>query len=278
MEDEAAATTQQPKDDGGEAGEAVMAAAPVEVFGDASYGTIEVLQFLEDRGAVPNVKVAAPSARRGLFSKDEFRIDLDKNAVTCPNGRLVQIRLTKDGSGRADFGVACKNCPLALQCTKNTKGGRTIRIHPHERKLHDERSRQKNPQWRANYKATRPKVERKIAHMMHRRHGGRRARMRGVERVARDFAMLGAAINLQRLARLGARPPSPERARPRGPNTRRSRTWRHACRPSWCAPMPTARIRALVALHQRPGNACLWLPGRPQNGHVGGDWCLTPVS
>ena len=55
----------------------------------------------------------------------------------------------------------------------------------------------------ADYKATRPKVERKIGHLMHRRHGGRRARVRGRLKVAADFAPLAAAINLARLAALG---------------------------------------------------------------------------
>ena len=52
---------------------------------------------------------------------------------------------------------------------------------------------------------TRPKVECKLAHMMRRKHGGRRARMRGRLRVGHDFALLAAAINLARLAMLGVR-------------------------------------------------------------------------
>ena len=51
--------------------------------------------------------------------------------------------------------------------------------------------------------ATRPKVERKIAHLMRRRHGGRRARVRGRLKVGADFALLAAAVNLARLAVLG---------------------------------------------------------------------------
>jgi hypothetical protein len=39
---------------------------------------------------------------------------------------------------------------------------------------------------------------------MRRRHGGRRARVRGQLKVAADFALLAAAINLARLAVLGA--------------------------------------------------------------------------
>ena len=53
--------------------------------------------------------------------------------------------------------------------------------------------------WRAGYRATRPKVERKIGHLMRRRHGGRRARVRGLVKVAADFALLAAAVNLARL-------------------------------------------------------------------------------
>jgi IS5 family transposase len=38
---------------------------------------------------------------------------------------------------------------------------------------------------------------------MRRRHGGRRARVRGLAKVAADFALLAAAVNLARLGVLG---------------------------------------------------------------------------
>jgi len=38
---------------------------------------------------------------------------------------------------------------------------------------------------------------------MRRRHGGRRARTRGLHRVSADFNLLAAAVNLTRLAVLG---------------------------------------------------------------------------
>ena len=40
---------------------------------------------------------------------------------------------------------------------------------------------------------------------MRRRHGGRRARVRGTTRVDADFRLLAAAVNLARLAVLGVR-------------------------------------------------------------------------
>ena len=176
---------------------------PVEVYGDASYGTAEGLLHLEEAGAEPYVKVQGATAPGGLFTKDVFRIDLENETVTCPNDQLVPIRRSKDGSGLASFGIACKSCPLAPSCT-TSKEGRNIRLHPHERILRDTRTRQKSPAWRAKYRATRPKVERKLGQLMRRRHGGRRARMRGTERVAQDFTLLCAAVNLGRLATLEA--------------------------------------------------------------------------
>ncbi|WP_165968631.1 transposase [Saccharopolyspora elongata] len=84
------------------------------------------------------------------------------------------------------------------------ESGRTIRISPYEAHLAAGRARQADPVWKADYRATRPKVERKIGHVMRRRHGGRRARVRGQVKVAADFGLLAAAVNLARLAVLGA--------------------------------------------------------------------------
>ena len=76
-------------------------------------------------------------------------------------------------------------------------------VGPYEEQLATARQRQSDPAWKADYRATRPKIERKIAQLMRRRHGGRRARVRGQPKVSADFALLAAAVNLARLAVLG---------------------------------------------------------------------------
>jgi hypothetical protein len=78
-----------------------------------------------------------------------------------------------------------------------------VAIHSQEAELTAARTRQRDPAWLADYRATRPKVERKLAHLLRRRHGGRRARVRGLVRVAQDFKLLAAAVNLARLSTLG---------------------------------------------------------------------------
>jgi hypothetical protein len=175
------------------------------VYGDAAYGAGEILDHLHTNGIEAKTKVQAPNAPAGKFTKDRFDIDLQHQQVTCPNGVTIPVRPVNGHArhaGKADFAAHCVHCPLRGQCT-DSKTGRSITISHHEAHLAAARTRQTNPAWQADYRATRPKVERKLAHLMRRRHGGRRARMRGRLRVAADFTLLAAAVNLARLATLG---------------------------------------------------------------------------
>ena len=174
------------------------------VYGDNAYGSGENQSRLEEEGFDSRCKTQEPTAAGGFFTKDRFEIDLERRTVTCPNGVTVTISAHKSGSrdGMAYFGDSCTRCPLRSQCT-SSRGGRTISLSRHEGALARARARQKDPGWIADYRANRPKVERKIGHLMRRRHGGRRARVRGLQRVAADFTLLAAATNLARLAVLG---------------------------------------------------------------------------
>jgi hypothetical protein len=174
--------------------------APV-VYGDAAYGTGALLAELDQRGVTAMTKVVAPTAPAGHFTKQQFRIDLDQGTVTCPARLTVPIIPARGGSGVARFGRACAACPLASACT-SSPAGRTVTVHPQEARLQAARSRQRDPAWRADYRAHRPTVERKLAHLL-RRHGGRRARVRGLLRVGQDWRLLAAAVNLARFATLG---------------------------------------------------------------------------
>jgi hypothetical protein len=173
------------------------------VYGDAAYGAGELLARLDNSGVYNGLKVQPPARITGHYGKDSFTIDLDAKTVTCPAGVIAGIRAHGGRhAGTAEFGAACADCPLRGGCT-TAKAGRTIAISPYETQLAAGRARQIDPTWKADYRATRPKVERKIGHLMRRRHGGRRARMRGLVKVAADFSLLAAAVNLARLGRLG---------------------------------------------------------------------------
>jgi hypothetical protein len=179
------------------------AAEPVEIYGDASYGTADLVEKIEAAGAEANVKVQAASPpRAGLYSQDHFKIDIQAGTARCPAGVLVNLRVLENGAATASFAASCTSCPQRALCTASVSG-RVLEIHPKHGTLVRSRARQRDTKWRQRYRATRPKVERKIGHLMRRKHGNRNARMRGCEKIRHDFALLAAATNLARLAVLG---------------------------------------------------------------------------
>jgi Transposase DDE domain/Transposase domain (DUF772) len=176
------------------------------VYGDSAYGSGPLLASLHAASIDPRVKIQAAVAPRGHFTKAQFRIDLGAGSVTCPAGRTAPIIYHPNPRhrhhGQASFGAACATCPLRSQCT-SAAAGRTVTITAYEHELAAARARQAEPDGAADYRATRPKVERKLAHLVRRRHGGRQARVRGLAKVAADFNLLAAAVNLARLGVLG---------------------------------------------------------------------------
>lgn len=183
-------------------GVAVPSAARPAVYGDAAYGTGAFLDRLARAGISSFCKTQPPVAPKGRFSKDRFSIDLRADQVTCPAGVTVAIRRDGNGDGTARFADACTNCALRAECT-TAGAGRSISVGRYEQRLADQRASQQDPAWAEEYRSTRPKVERKLGHMMFRKHGGRRARVRGRSKVDADFSLLAAAQNLARLASLG---------------------------------------------------------------------------
>ena len=176
------------------------------VYGDSAYGTGPLLASLHTASIDPRVKIQAAVAPKGHFTKDQFQIDLAAGTVTCPAQRTAPIVYNPNPRhrhhGQASFGPACASCPLRGQCTSAT-AGRTVTITAYEQELAAARARQADPVRAADYRATRPKVERKLAHLVRRRHGGRRVRVRGLVKVAADLNLLAAAVNLARLSVLG---------------------------------------------------------------------------
>lgn len=172
------------------------------VVGDSAYADGDTRTRLEDEGHEVVAKVPPVRNSTGLFAKERFGIDLEVGTVTCPAGRTVEIRPAKSGGGRASFGPHCAACPLRGQCTRSPVG-RSVTIHRHEAVLRTARQEQASPEWSERYRSDRPVVERKIAHLMRRLWGGRKARCRGLRRVATDLDTRAGAINWARLAALG---------------------------------------------------------------------------
>ncbi len=62
-------------------------------------------------------KAAPVRNSTGGFTKEDFDIDLERGAVTCPAGHHVPCDFGRGGEGKASFKGHCRHCPLKSQCT-----------------------------------------------------------------------------------------------------------------------------------------------------------------
>jgi hypothetical protein len=172
-------------------------------------------QFLEagelyiDRGYINSPLVAEVLARRGevicrpwvahnhgLFTKDDFRINLRDLVVTCPAGQVQPFELGLTLEFDKD---TCGACALRSRCTKATgKHGRLLRIADDE--LLQERLRRAAATRRGRQRLReRTAVEHRLAHVTRRQ--GRRARYRGQRKNLFDLRRASAVVNLETIHR-----------------------------------------------------------------------------
>jgi len=130
------------------------------VYGDCAYGTAKILSMVDAAGIEAMTRVQRAASRLGCFAQDELAIDLAAGTAVCSAGKTAAIKPRKDGSRIAKFGGDCHACACREQCT-SAKQGRTINVHPMHEVLHEHRQHQQADTWQADYKAIRPKVERK---------------------------------------------------------------------------------------------------------------------
>ena len=169
---------------------------PRQVLGDSAYGSGDARAELADAGHEAVIKPAPlRTAVPGGFSIDDFTINAEENAVTCPN----QITRKIAAKRTVTFGKVCKGCPLRARCT-TSRSGRTLTLHPQEKLLRAARRQAETPQFQQVYRQHRPMVERSIAWLTR---GNRKVRYRGTRKNDHWLHLRAAALNLRRLLVLG---------------------------------------------------------------------------
>jgi hypothetical protein len=131
-----------------------------------------------------------PSRNHGRYTKLDFKIDLDKQQVTCPANTTVSI--TKSGAHFPD--ETCASCDRRSQCTAAKNGGRSIAIHPQEKLLLQLRERRATREGRADLRQ-RVTVEHSLAAIASIQ--GPRARYKGIRKNSLDLRRCAAIANLQ---------------------------------------------------------------------------------
>lgn len=173
---------------------------PHQVTGDTTYGTLDIIQAVEDAHIRAYMPLAEPGERNSLLGIDQFLYDTEKDLYSCPQGEELTYYYTRHAINvrvyRADANT-CEQCPLKSQCTTSSQGRL---IHRNLREYYSERVRAYH-QTAAYEKAMGKRkvwVEPLFAEAKQ-WHGMRRFRLRQLWRVNCEALVTASGQNLKRL-------------------------------------------------------------------------------
>jgi len=114
----------------------LLGVAHLEALADKGYYHGKEVKACLDAGITPYLPKPRTSAsrKRGLFSKEDFRYDLEQDCYWCPAAEKLAFRFqTTEQRRQIKYYTtpACRTCTLRPQCTHN-KGGRRITRWLHE--------------------------------------------------------------------------------------------------------------------------------------------------
>jgi transposase len=154
-----------------------------------------------------NTKVFVPpkdQSNGGKFKAEQFEVSKDGSFVTCPAGEQSQYKQREESRHTTAFRfdvAKCQACPLRNLCIDpKQKHGRTVKKSDYEPEYEMVRQRATTEEYAA-VKREHPKVERRLGELVN-RHGGRRARYRGLGRVLVQQILGAITANMKRMLRL----------------------------------------------------------------------------
>jgi hypothetical protein len=165
---------------------------------DRGYMGSSAVQEIEREGGEITCKPWRTS-NGGLFSKEDFKLDLRAMTISCPSGAVQPIVIGRTAEFPA---VRCRKCKLRDQCTTASDGhGRTVSIADDERLQQRLRKMASTRSGRERFRE-RVAVEHRLAHLGYRQ--GRRARYLGVRKNLFDTRRAASIQNLETAPRKAA--------------------------------------------------------------------------
>lgn len=177
--------------------------APSEQIVDAGYVSGGNLAHSQRRGIeLIGPALADTSGKPEGYQQQDFTIDWEQERVTCPQGATSIAWYPRQDEEKQGiyirFGSQCRECPVKQMCAPG-KHGRTLFLNAYYEHLAERRAQQKTPAFAQKLKQ-RSAIEGTLS-MLVRKHGARRARYRGRNKVRLQYALTGAAVNVKYLAR-----------------------------------------------------------------------------
>ena len=173
------------------------------VVADKGYYNGKEILLCEEIGVTAYVAKPMTSANtaRGLYGKERFKYDPQKNCYICPAGAELTYRFSTNELGRAISYYetrACRECALKAQCTRNKENRRITRLAGEEVQEKMAERVRKNPHLMRRRKAL-------IEHCfgtIKRSFGYDYFLCRGKEKVTTEINLTVLAYNLKRICNL----------------------------------------------------------------------------
>ena len=183
---------------------------PERLAADSAYGSAPTLNWIvNEKQIAPHIPVIDKSMREdGIFNRDDFTFDKERNLYTCPAGKTLTTtgRLVNDGETLLYMASMrhCRSCPLKAHCCPKAPFRRVPRsIYEEARDV--ARALAKTEEFERS-RHDRKRVEMLFAHLKRILRLGR-LRLRGPCGAQFEFTLAAIAQNLRRLAMLVARSP-----------------------------------------------------------------------
>jgi len=168
---------------------------PKGAVADSGYSSGENREALRERKMTDFIAAPTPKGhKQGRFSATDFPTDFDDDGVPqrvhCPAGQVAAGGKWKDKEHGWTFYFTkgqCEGCALRERCSKSQRG-RTVFVSAYREEHADARVRQDTPEF-VEAQVTRLGIERTFAYQQ-RRSGHKRARFRGLDRVAIQVPLL----------------------------------------------------------------------------------------
>jgi transposase len=183
---------------------------PQSLTADTTYGNGELLQWLDDRGIAPYIRVKEnPNGPTDLYGIDQFTYLPEENCYLCPEGKpLKYVGISTRNRTHLYYSTVkrCHECPQKSRCTRGKF--RALAIHTCEAARQRAHALAKTPEFAISQRARR-KVEALFAELKN-YIGLRRLRLRRMRFVREQFYLAATAQNLKRLVRFLSCQPTPQ--------------------------------------------------------------------
>jgi transposase len=180
---------------------------PQEVGADTKYGTADNYRFLLENNIKPSMPHHGGKNSTGLWTKDTFIYDKEKDQYVCPEGHVLTNRgfMKKERHfiyrTKASY---CNNCVSRKECTGSAQGRAVIR-HIHEESSEKAKEHLNTVEAKATI-AERSKIIECVFGCEKKDLGLKRAKFRGLTNVSIQSLLTASSYNLKKLVKYAQGP------------------------------------------------------------------------